>query len=82
MIVRCSYNFKVMENPMAQNKYIPGVNKFRGADQVIHKVAFYQNQPENRGKLFTVHHEDRFLGLIATAITTFLEESETPYHRI
>ena len=41
MIVRCQYNFKVFTNPMAKNKFIKGVNKFKGADQVIYKIAYY-----------------------------------------
>lgn len=28
LIVRCHYNFKALENPMAKNKYVKGVNKF------------------------------------------------------
>ena len=32
--------------------------------------------------MFTVHHEDRFLGLISTPVTSFIEEGETPFHRI
>lgn len=82
MIVRCQYNLKTLEDPMAKNKYVQGVNKFKGADIVIHKVAYQQSLPENREKLFTVHHEDRFLGLIETKVKTFLEEQETPFHRI
>ena len=35
---------------MAKNKFIKGVNKFKGADQVIYKIAYYQNLPENREK--------------------------------
>ena len=56
------------------------MNKFRGADQVIYKIAFYQTQ--NQDKQYTVHHEDRFLGLISTPITTFVESAEVPFHRI
>jgi len=82
MVARCQHNFKVLENPMARNKFVKGVNKFRGADIMIDKVAYYARQPENRDKVFTVHHEDRFLGLIETNVLTFIEESETPLHRI
>ena len=49
---------------MRKNKFIKGVNKFKGADIVIYKVAYLQSRPENKDKVFTVHHEDRFLGLI------------------
>ena len=41
MIIRCQYNFKTFNNPMAKNKFIKGVNKFKGADQVIYKIAYY-----------------------------------------
>ena len=67
---------------MAKNKFIKGVNKFKGADQVIYKIAYYQSLPENREKTFTVHFEDRFLGLISCGVAPFLEEGETPFHRI
>ena len=80
MVVRCQHNFKAIDNPMAKNKYVEGVNKFKGADHVIYKVAYQQRQ--NPDKLFTVHHEDRFLGLIEAPVIQFLEESETPLHRI
>lgn len=53
---------------MAKNKYIEGVNKFKGADQVIHKVAFYQSLPENKDKLFTIHFEDRYLGMLEAPV--------------
>ena len=82
MIVRCTYNFRVLFDPMAKNKYISGVSKFRGADQVIQKIAYYQTQQENYGSIFTVHHEDKYLGLIETPITTFLENSDIAFHRI
>ena len=81
MVVRCQYNFKVFTNPMAKNKFVKGVNKFKGADQVIYKIAYYQNLPENSEKVFTVHYEDRYLGLIETPILNFLQE-DTPWHRI
>ena len=42
MIVRSQYNFKTLDNPMAKNKYVKGVNKFQGADKVIFKLAYYQ----------------------------------------
>ena len=82
MIVRCQYNFYVHEDPMAKNKFIPGVNKFKAADQIIGKIAYMAMRPENENKLFTVHHEDRFLGLIEQPVTEFIESSEAPYHRI
>lgn len=82
MVVRCEFNFLKFENPMEGNKYIPGINKFKGADLVIDKVAYFAGLPENKNKKFTVHHEDRFLGLIETPVTLFIEECETPYHRI
>ena len=82
MIVRCQYNFKVFANPMAKNKFVKGVNKFKGVDQVIYKVAYYQNLPENKEKQFTVHYNDRFLGLIDSPILTFINSGETPWHRI
>ena len=53
---------------MAKNKFVKGVNKFKGADQVIYKIAYYQNLPENKEKLFSVLHVDRYLGLIETPI--------------
>ena len=40
MIARCQYNFKAFDNPKAKNKYIEGVNKFKGADTIIHKIAY------------------------------------------
>ena len=67
---------------MAKNKFIKGVNKFKGADQIIYKIAYYQNLPENREKIFTVHYEDRYLGMIEAPILNFLGEGETPWHRI
>ena len=47
MIVRCQHNFKTINNPLLKNKYIEGVNKFRGGDEVIQKVYYLQNLPEN-----------------------------------
>lgn len=82
LVARCQYNFKSFENPMAKNKYVKGVNKFQGADKVIYKLAYFAKQPENSEKVYTVHHEDRFLGLIKTPVLQFLESSETPFHRI
>ena len=82
MIVRCKYNYKMFSNPMAKNKYIEGVNKFKGADQLIQKVVFYQNLPENKNKTFTVHFEDRFLGIMECPVLEFLDVGETPLHRI
>lgn len=58
---------------MANNKFIKGVNKFKGADQVIYKIAYYQSLPENKNKLFTVHFLDESLGLMDVPVTTFLE---------
>ena len=43
MVVRCQYNFIAIDNPMAKNRYVKGVNKFVGADKIIYKVAYYQN---------------------------------------
>mmetsp|Transcript_15245 Transcript_15245/g.20710 ORF Transcript_15245/g.20710 Transcript_15245/m.20710 type:complete len:148 (+) Transcript_15245:1841-2284(+) len=82
LVVRCQFNFKVHENPMAKNKFVPGVNKFKAADQVIYKIAYLAKRPENKDKVFTVHHEDRFLGLIEAPVLHFLETSETPLHRV
>lgn len=82
MVVRCQHNFKALENPMLKNKYVKGKNKFQGADKVIYKLAYYQKRPENKDRLFTVLYEDRFLGLIESPVTVFLDTSETPLHRI
>lgn len=67
---------------MAKNKYVKGLNKFQGADKVIYKLAYFAKQSENADKVYTVHFEDRFLGLIKTPVLQFLESSETPFHRI
>lgn len=56
MVVRCEFNFLKFENPMEGNKFVPGVNKFKGADLVIDKVAYFAGLPENKDKKFTVHH--------------------------
>ena len=65
---------------MAKNKYVKG--KFQGADKVIYKIAYFAKQAENSDKVYTVHHEDRFQGLISTSVIRFLESSEIPFHRI
>ena len=82
MIVRSQYNFIAIYNPMAKNRYVKGVKKFLGADKLIHKVAYFQSQAENKDKVYTVHYEVNNLELIETPVTTFIRSSDIPFHRI
>ena len=49
---------------------------------MIYKIAYLAKRPQNENKSFTIHYEDRFLGLIEAPVLQFLESSETPFHRI
>lgn len=41
MIVRCQFNYIVLDDPMAKNRYVKGINTFLGADKMIHKIAYF-----------------------------------------
>ena len=86
MIVRCQYNFKAFDNPLTQNKFIKGVNKFKGADKVVWKISYLQHQRANADKVFTVCYEDMGIGLVETPINVFIEagqsQNQLAVHRI
>ena len=67
MITRCRYNFAQFENTVPKNKYIEG-GKFKETNWALYKVIFYSKQPENKGVAYTVHYDDKSLGIIDMTI--------------
>ena len=76
MIARCSFNFQEQDDPMKKNKW--NETKFKGADKVIFKLAYYATRPDFVDKKITVLYEDRFLGLMEKEIISFMEHSDIP----
>ena len=55
--------------------------KFLDTTRALYKVAYLAKQAESEEVSYTVHYEDRFLGLIDVSVEDFLE-SEIPFHRV
>ncbi len=75
----CYYKIGGNNRTKFANQHKEGM-RFKGADKVIKRVAFKQEQePE---KKYTVCYDDRFLGLVESDIVKFVTSSEVPLHRI
>ena len=79
MVMCCKYNFAALENNVETNKFVEG-GKFLDTTRALYKVAYLAKQASEEVS-YTVHYEDRFLGLIDVSVEDFLE-SEIPFHRV